>query len=67
MIHLLNELEKNLHLPLQEHVSGYHHDSNLVKHFLNFKLEHLISIDQLYHKKLCFDHQLNKDNLLEFQ
>ena len=51
MIHLLNELEKNLHLPLQEHVSGYHHDSNLVKHFLNFKLEHLISIvtiDYLY-------------------
>ena len=66
MIHLLNALEKNLHLLLQEHTSGFHHDSDLEKHFLNFELEHLISIDQLYHRELCFDHQLNKDDLLEF-
>ena len=66
MIHLLNALEKNLHLPLQEHASGFHHDSDLEKHFLNFELKHPISIDQLYHRELCFDHLLNKDNLLEF-
>ena len=66
MIHLRNALEKNLHLLLQEHASGFHHDSDLEKHFLNFELEHLISIDQLYHRELCFDHRLNKDNLLEF-
>ena len=67
MIHLLNALEKNLHLLSQEHASGFHHDSDLEKHFLNFELEHLISIDQLYHRELCFNHQLNKDGLLEFQ
>ena len=66
MIHLLNALEKNLHLLLQEHVSGFHHNNDLEKHFLNFELEHLISIDQLYHRELCFDHQLNKDDLLKF-
>ena len=66
MIHLLNAPEKNLHLLLQEHVSGFHHDSNLEKHFLNFELKHLINIDQLYHRELCFDHRLNKDDLLEF-
>ena len=56
MIYLLNALEKDLHLLLQEHASGFHHDSNLEKHFLNFELEHLINIDQLYHRELCFDH-----------
>ena len=45
MIHLLNALEKNLHHLLQEHMSGFYHDSNLEKHFLNFELEHLINID----------------------
>ena len=67
MIHLQNALKKNLHLLLQVHVSGSHQDSDLEKHFLNFELEHLISIDQLYHRELCFNHQLNKDDLLEFQ
>ena len=67
MIHLQNALEKNLHLLLWEHASGFHHDSDLEKHFLNFELEHLTNIDLLYHRELCFDHQLNKDDLLEFQ
>ena len=67
MIHLQNALEKNLHLLLLAHASGSHQDSDLEKHFLNFELEHLINIDQLYHRELCFDHQLNKDDLLEFR
>ena len=67
MIHPLNALEKNLHLLLQEHMSAFHHDNNLETHSLNFELEHLINIDQLYHRELCFNHRLNKDDLLEFQ
>ena len=58
IIHLQKELEKNLHPLSLVLASGCHHDSNQEKCFLNFKIEHLINIDQL---------QSNKDDLLKFQ